>query len=363
MSNIKRILHVIGGMDRGGAETLIMNIYRNIDRTKVQFDFAVHTNNRCHYDDEIESLGGKIYHLPRFKIYNIIDYKISWNKLLSKGEWQIIHGHLDSTASIYLKIAKKYGLITIAHSHSTSSGTGVKKIIVDYLHRDIVKFSDYNFACSTESGEWLFGKNSNFSIIYNGIEMKKFIFDESIRKNVRNELNLNNKFVIGHVANYTYPKNHKFIIELFKIIAEKDSNANLVLAGKGVKENIYESIRGTLIENKITFLGVRNDINRVLQAFDVFILPSLYEGLPVSLVEAQASGLQCIASDQITKEVKYTENLEFIPINNNDSLKKWANKILSLKNIKHKNLYDELVDSEFNIIKVSKSLQNFYLNL
>lgn len=177
MDKTVRVLHVIGGMNRGGAESLIMNIYRNIDRTKVQFDFAVHTTEKCSYDDEIRELGGRIYRLPKYNIINHFKYVYAWNKLLRTQKFDYVHGHLDSIASVYLKIAKKHNLYTIAHSHSISSGTGIKSFIINIYHKGVNKYSDKKVACSVEAGHWLFGRNNNvqFQVVKNGINANKLV--------------------------------------------------------------------------------------------------------------------------------------------------------------------------------------------
>lgn len=358
-----RILHVLGRTDRGGAESLVMNIYRNIDRDKIQFDFAIHTSDRCQYDDEIESLGGKIYHLPRYKIYNHISYVQKWKRLLSNNNFLTVHGHMDSTASIYLKIAKDLGIPTISHSHSISSGSGIKAVITNLYHRNIVNVSDYKFACSESAGEWLYGKNSDFSIVKNGVDIKRFIFNKKTRDEVRKEIDVQDNFVIGHIANYSAPKNHKFLIEIFKKISNIDSTAILVLVGNKVKENLERIVKEYKLESRVIFLGARSDINRILQGFDVFVLPSIYEGLPVSLIEAQVAGLPCIVSDRVSREAVITDNVKYLQIDRYDSSDCWANFILDNREMEHQNLASTLQNSEFNIEVTRDYFQNFYLSL
>ena len=215
MSDPIRIIQVFAQMNRGGAETMIMNLYRMIERSQIQFDFIVHTNEECAYDNEIRSLGGRIYRVPRYNGKNHFEYIKSWNKFFkTHPNYKIIHGHVRSTASIYLKIAKKFGLVTIAHSHSTSSGTGFSSIVKNILQYPIRNIADYLFACSEQSGEWLFGKNAskrnNFVILKNSIDVKKFVFNERVRFEKRKELKIDDKFVIGHIGRFIPSKNHKF---------------------------------------------------------------------------------------------------------------------------------------------------------
>lgn len=363
MSKPIRILHVLGRTDRGGAESLVMNIYRNIDREKIQFDFAIHTDERCQFDDEIESLGGRIYHLPKYRIFNHFNYKASWKKLLKNNDFSAVHGHMDSTASIYLKIAKNFCIPTISHSHSISSSSGIKGLITNLYHKNINEVADYKFACSEQAGIWLYGNSTEYHIIKNGVDMEKFHFKKNVRDEVRRELNIQSNFVIGHVANYSFPKNHKFLIDIFKKVSELDSTAILILVGNKVKENLMNIVNNYHLESKVIFLGTRSDIDRLLQGFDVFVLPSIYEGLPVSLVEAQVSGLQCIVSDKVTDEAKITNNLEYLNIDKLDSSDCWTKEILKTKGKKRSNLAGILKDSEFNIRTTSDYLQEFYLSL
>lgn len=360
-----RILHVLGRTDRGGAESLVMNIYRNIDRSKVQFDFAIHTNDRCQFDDEIESLGGKIYHLPRYRVYNHLIYIKMRNRLLSNNSFVAVHGHMNSTASIYLKIAKKYKLITISHIHNVNGEKGIKSIIKNIYRIGINNNSDYKFACSVETGEYLYGKNShNFQVIKNGIEVKKFTFNENVRNLVRNDLGISdNEIVIGHVGNFRPVKNHKFALELFRKLNCLDNRYRLILVGENVKENLYHHIRDINLEKRIFFLGSRPDINNILQAFDIFILPSYHEGLPVTSIEAQASDLICILSSNITRECKISKKTHFLTIDDKDSLNDWVHLIHDIKRFERQDVENIITDSGYNIKSISKNLESFYLSL
>ena len=351
-------------MDRGGAETFIMNVYREINRSKVQFDFIVHTDKKCDYDDEIKSLGGKIYSLPRYKVYNDLEYKRAWRNFFKlHKEYNVIHGHMTSTASIYFKIAKEFGLKTIAHSHSTSSGVGLKSILVDYLNKNLNAVSDYKFACSKEAGEWLYGRYSDFNIIKNGIKVENFIFNKEVRKQKREELNLNNKIVIGHVGNFRYPKNHDFILNLFKDIYDENKNYKLILVGRAVKENLLEQVRKMGLEDGVIFLGSRSDVNELLQAFDIFIMPSIYEGLGVSAIEAQISGLKCYLSDKIPREIKITDNVKFLSIDKNESRELWKQNLLDKKEYNRKIHQKKIIEGGYDVSKISEYLETFYKDI
>lgn len=368
MKNKIRILHVLGGMNRGGAETLVMNLYRNIDRTKFQFDFIVHTEKSCHYDDEIVKLGGRIYRVPRYKGKNHIQYKRAWENFFKEHpEYKIIHGHVRSTAAIYLKIAKKHGLKTIIHSHNTSSGKGFTALVKDVMQYPIRYISDYFFACSEAAGKWLFGskvcKSKNYFIMNNAINTKEFIYNESIRLKKRQEFNIQNKLVIGHIGRFHPQKNHNFLIDIFKDLNSKNKNAVLMLVGDGeLKPLIKRKVDSLGLNESVIFTGVRSDIPMLLQAMDVFVFPSLYEGLGMAVIEAQASGLYCIVSDKIPKEALLTNQVEVISLDSPPEI--WANRILkNALNYKRDDTFNILRDSGYDVIETSNWISNFYQNI
>lgn len=362
-----RILHVIGQMNRGGAESMIMNIYRKIDREKIQFDFVVHTNCICDFDDEIKSLGGNIYSCPRFKGSNIIDYIKFWNDFFKQHkEYKIIHGHIGSSAAIYLKIAKKYGLFTIAHSHSAGFGDGVKGTMYRIFSYPTKFIADYFFACSENAGISRYGKKvvddkSKFSVLNNAIDLDEYKFSETIREKKAKELNLEGKFVIGHVGRFDRAKNQEYLIEVFKSIAQKDEDAMLLLIGDGqLKSYIVEKVKNYNLVDRVIFTGVRSDVNELMQVMDVFAFPSIYEGLPVTLIEAQVAGLPCVISDSITDEVCITDLVYKLPISESD-IEVWSDKILKKRGTKRKITKKIIGKSNYNINITKEELQNFYL--
>jgi glycosyltransferase involved in cell wall biosynthesis len=194
-------------MNTGGIETWLINIYRNINRTKLQFDFAVHTNNKGYYDDEIENLGGRLIHIPEFRIFNMVAYKKAWKETLQKNNYTILHTHIRSTAPLYLKIAKKYGIKTISHAHSTSNGKFPVSLIKDMFQHNIAVYSDIRLACSNEAGNWLFKKHP-FRIIRSGIDSALYELNSEIRTEYRKKYDVEQNIVIGHIGRFSYPKNH-----------------------------------------------------------------------------------------------------------------------------------------------------------
>lgn len=367
MTQPLRVLHVFARMDRGGAETMIMNLYNNIDRSKIQFDFVVHTDEKCAFDEEIQKLGGRIFRVPRYNGKNHLKYIKSWKEFFeNNSQYRVIHGHVRSTASIYLKIAKEYGLTTIAHSHNTSSGKGFSAIIKNILQYQIRHKADILFACTQDAGEWLFGKEAtkrdNFFILKNAIDAKKFIFNSSTRKRIRSEFKLDGKFVVGHVGRFHPQKNHVFLIDVFKEIYTYNKNVVLLLVGKGEKiDEIKLKVKKYGLTNNVIFTGVRSDIQDIFQAMDLFVFPSKYEGLGIVAIEAQAAGLPCIVSDKIPDDVLITNLIEKVPIKNK---KVWASKILKYVNYKKRiNTYKLIKEAGYDINETSIWLQKFYKKL
>lgn len=366
MSKPIRVLQVFAQMNRGGAETMIMNLYRNIDRSKIQFDFIVHTEDECSYDEEIKLLGGTIHRIPKYTGKNHFQYKKEWFDFFRfHPEYKIIHGHVRSTASIYLKIAKKHGLTTIAHSHSTSSGSGLSALAKNVLQYPIRYTADYLFACSKYAGEWLYGKNAykngKFMVVNNAIDSKEFLFSEETRIKKRKELNIGNRFVVGHVGRFDNAKNHDLLIDIFKEVHDKNNNSLLLLVGDGeLRSQIEKKVNSLGLNNSVIFTGVRSDISDLLQVMDLFLFPSLYEGLGIASIEAQAAGLHTIVSDTVPQDAYLTNLIESISLQ--DSKEKWAEKILKhTTGYNRKNTYDQIKSKGYDIDATSMWIQSFYL--
>lgn len=368
MDNPKRVLVVIGKMDRGGAETIVMNLYRNINRQKVQFDFAVHTQKKADYDDEIIAMGGRIFRFPEYKIYNSFSYKKAWKNFLTqhKGEFCAVHGHIGSCAAIYLNEAKKQNIFTVAHSHSCMNGiVGFLFKILCFPQRFI---ADQFFGCSVEAGIDRFGKKVvNNSKIYktlnNGIDAKAYVYNRKTREQYRSDFGVENKLVVGHVGRFTYAKNHKFLIEVFSEIKKMRDDAVLVLAGRGeLEEKVKKQVAELGLEKSVIFAGVREDIPQVLQMYDIFVFPSNYEGLPLSVVEAQAADLPCLLTDIIPEFAIITNQCKLSSINN--SARDWAKKAVWLcDNSTRKDTYEQIKASGFDITSIAKELEDFYLSI
>lgn len=358
-----RVLQVFSMMNRGGSETMIMNYYRNMDRTKVQFDFVVHTDKKCAYDDEIKSLGGQIFYVPFFKGYNLYSYQKAWNIFFqTHSQYKVIHIHYFTIAGLILPIAKKYNLsVRIVHSHiSTDSVPFLRLLRLHLLRPWAILHATDRFACSADAGVFFFRKH-DFVIMNNAIDAEKFIFSSLLRNEKRSELGLKGKFVIGHIGRFQTQKNHSFIIDIFKEVCVLNKNAVLVLVGEGsLKKSIMEKVSLLGLTDKVIFTGVRSDIPELLQAMDVFLFPSLYEGLGIVAVESQAAGLRTIISDNLPKEVYVTKLCEGVSLN--EKPKVWAEKVNGCdNNYQHEDTFVEMCKAGYDIHENAKWLEEFYL--
>lgn len=362
-----RVLHILHGMDCGGTETMIMNYYRKIDRNKLQFDFLLTTPKHCDYENEILRMGGRIYRIPRLTKRKPWLYCNAINKFfICHKEYKIVHSHTTSKSVVPLFYAKKnYIPIRIAHCHGAKSETGINGRIRSIL-RPFIKLvaTDY-FACSKEAGIYLFGNSffemGRIKIIKNSIDSSKYIFDEEKRFKIRKLLGIDNAFAIGHIGRFHPVKNHDFLIDVFYEVLKKEPNARLVLIGDGDgREYIRKKVERLKLSEFVKFLGVRDDVFDLLQTLDVFVFPSLYEGLGLAIIEAQANGVTCIVSDTIPNEVDATGLVKFISLN--ESADSWAEKIIEHRNTRRKNTQTEIIRSGYDISENAEWLQGFYID-
>lgn len=356
-----RILHVVTQMARGGLETMLMNYYRNIDRRIVQFDFLEHRDFVTDYDSEILQLGGKIYRVPRL---NPVDphYLRALDLFFREHrDYRIVHVHLDCMSGIPLKYAEKYGVeVRIAHAHSTSEIKNFRYPVKLALKRTIPVYATDLFACGEKAGKWMFGQKE-FSILNNAIDAEKFSFNETVRHEARAEFGIDSgTLVVGHVGNFGYPKNHSFLIDAFSLLIEKREKCKLLLVGKGSLENeIREKCIALGLIDKVIFAGLRNDVNRLLQAMDVFVFPSFYEGVSLVSIEAQAAGLPCVFSENISEECIVTDGLvNQLPLGDADI---WADEILFAEKKNRQNTLTVIRQSGFDVKQNAEHLQNYYL--
>lgn len=355
-----RVLHIVTYMGLGGLETMIMNYYRHIDRSKIQFDFLVHRNFQAEYDNEIAALGGHIYCAPPLNPFSL-KYFRALETFFSEHHYDIVHSHLDCLSAYPLKIAKKYGVKTrIAHAHSKNQDHNFKYLIKAYSKYLIPIYATDFFACSEDAGKWMF-PGYRFKVLNNAIDAKQYIYNSEKEQYMKSKLGIQDKFVLGHVGRFSPQKNHKFLIDVFESVEKLEKNVVLILVGTGDgKSEIEDKVRKLGLKDKVIFLGTRNDIPDILQAFDVFVFPSLNEGLGIAAVEAQAAGLPCILSDQIPQECRVTEDVEVLSLK--ESPLEWANHILAYVGREKKNEFSAICKAGFDIDDNAKQLEEFYLS-
>lgn len=363
-----KIFQLVGSYKGGGVEAVVMNFYRNIDRNKIQFTFVCDEDSTDIPYEEIEKLGGKIIIVPPYS--KPFKYHSALKKALKEDDYKIIHSHISTMSVFSLFAAKCAGVpVRIAHSHSTTNKKEKKKNLMKQILRPFSKVFATDYMCCSElAGRWLFGNKEydkgNVYLLNNAIDLDKFKYNDSLRKKKRKELGIKDKtLVIGHIGRFVAQKNHDFLIDIFNEIHKKNNNSILLLAGQGpLMEDIKNKVKELNLEDSVKFLGQRNDANELYQAFDVFLLPSLYEGLPVVGVEAQAAGLLCYLSDDMTKETKVLDITKFMSLNNTPE--EWADNILDdVKKYKRIDTSKEMTAKNFNIKEEAKKLEEYYLNL
>lgn len=363
MSEPIRILNIFMVLDRGGAETFVMNVYRQIDRNKVQFDFLVHGDKVGAYEEEIQNMGGKIYRLP--SINNFFSYKKAIKCFFDEHpDYKVIHSHASELGWFIFREANKRNIpYRICHAHNAPKGITLKSPFRFIFKIGMKKHSNVYLACSNKAGIWQFGRKSNFKVINNGIFVNDFKFNEELRESVRSELGISDKFVVGHVGRFERQKNHNYLIEIFDCIANRQ-DAVLLLIGEGsLRLEIEQLVKKKGLLERVFFLGSQQNVSKYLCAMDVFVFPSLFEGLPVTLIEAQANGLACYISDSISTEVRITDLIICCPISS--SAEDWADKITkTIRRNCNRLVYSDLIKaSGYGIEETVDQLQEFYLEL
>lgn len=357
-----RILHMIGSLNIGGSQSMIINLHKAIDKTKVQFDYIIDHPGHLYYESVVKSLGGKIYEFPTFKGHNFLEIRKVWKQFFKDHpEYKILHSHVRSYASLYLPIAKKFGLKTIIHSHSTSNGNGMGSVVKRIMQYPLRWQADYFFGCSKEAGAWLFGNNvansPKYHILQNAIDTEQYRFNPEIRKEYREKLGLGDKKTFIHVGRFHPAKNHLFLLNVFSEIHKLDSNSVLLLVGDGsLHQSIEKQIESLGLQNDVVLLGSRSDVPKLLQAADCFLFPSVWEGFGMVAVEAQATGLPCICSESVPKSAKVSDNCWFV---STESVSKWVEAINQLRILSNRNEILQLDD--FDIRNTAKKIEGFYV--
>ncbi len=364
-----KVAQIVGKWVGGGVESVIMNYYRHIDRAKVQFDFICDLDSTDIPYKEIENLGGRVILVPPYQ--KIFQYIKELKKVLKENNYKIVHSHINALSVFPLFAAKLAGVpVRIAHSHSTSNKKEWKKNLIKNILRPFSKvFATDYMCCSEHAGRWLFGNKEydkgSVYILNNAIDLNIFKYNKKIRKAKRNEIGIsNNTKVIGHVGRFVEQKNHTFIIDVFNEVHKEDNNTILLLAGQGPLEpKIKEKVIELGLEESVKFLGQRNDIEDLYQAFDIFLFPSIYEGLGLVLIEAQSSGLNCVASTEVPSKAKVTNLLTFLDLDGN--FNEWTNTIIKLMKRKNsrKIKRKKFANKGFDINTEASKLLNKYIVL
>ena len=367
-----RVLQIVGRMDRGGIENFVMNIYRNIDREKVQFDFLCHYGREAAFNDEIRDMGGRIYEMPPIRdethvyYWKLFEYITALNKFFKDHkEYKIIHGQMTNTASIYMPIAKKHGVTTrIAHSHNSHGKVGMLGVVTDILKKPVFKYATDLFACSEAAARYFYPesyiKAGKVKIVPNAVDAGKFRFNPDKRMQMRTEFEVADKLVIGCVGRFRTEKNQAFLLGVLKEALKTEPNAVLLFAGDGpLEDDVKQKAAEMGISDKCVFLGMRSDIPDVMQAMDVLAMPSLFEGLPVTGIEAQAGGLRVVASTGVPDEMDAIHLIDFLPLD--DGEKKWAEMLISKAREERTDTYNKIKDAGYDIHTTAPWLQDFYL--
>ena len=356
-----RILHVVTYMGRGGLETMLMNFYRHMDRSKVQFDFLTHRDFRADYDDEIELLGGKIYRLPR-----LVPWSHSYLRALDAffeehPEYKIVHVHQDCLSSVILKSAEKHRVpVRIGHSHNSNQGKNLKYLIKLFYKRQIPTYATQLFACGKEAGDWMFN-GASYRVLNNAIDSNQFTFNAESRAQMRSELGVgDDAFVVGHVGRFHLQKNHAFLLDVFAEVKRMKENTVLLLVGDGnLRAEMKQKVESLGISDSVIFTGVRSDVPDLMQAMDCFVFPSIYEGLPVTLIEAQASGLPCLVSEGVPVECAKTSLVQRMALS--EGAAAWAKYALAQSDKPRVDTREDIVCAGYDIKANAEWLQNYYL--
>jgi putative glycosyltransferase len=355
-----KILYVNGGtMDRGGVSTFMMNVYEKMHSEKIQIDFLVHTLSKGVRDEDILNLGGKIFRVPARGKNPLKNYR-QIKQIMLDGNYDVVHAHADAGNSTILSIAKECDIpIRISHCHNTNytNKSLLKKFLNEQFKKQIPRYATHLWACSEKAGEWLYG-NHSFEVIPNAIDVQKFIYSPQLSEDLRKELNLENKFVIGHVGRFDYQKNHDFLLKVFAEVINEREDAHLVLIGKGELEEVIKKQANHLgILDKISFLGESSNVNKLINVFDVGVFPSLFEGFSIAMVEMQVNGLPLVVSDNVPSEINLTDNIRFLSLD--ETVKYWCKTILETKG-RDTGAVDKIIAKGYNLSDMVNKLTKTY---
>lgn len=361
-----RVLQVVTSMEKGGIENMLMNFYRKTDRTKVQFDFLIHDPKRADFEDEIEEMGGRIYRTPERSLKNFGNYIHGLDEFFRQHkEYKIVHSHINTLSVFVLQSAKKNGVpVRIAHSHTAETEKGKKKALKDFFRSNINRVCTDRLACGEKAGRYMFGDQyfdkGLVTVVNNGIDCERFRYNQEKRLEIREKYGFGDEVVIGHVGRFDEFKNQSFLIDILDCLKESDVKVKLLLLGEGT---LFDQIKAKVLclglSDSVVFAGVVPDVYNYLNAMDVFVFPSVFEGLPLTLVEAQANGLTIFASDAVSSESDLTGLIEFLPLSS--GAEAWAEKLKSEMPFERQDKTDRIRQAGYDSETSAKWLENFYL--
>lgn len=359
-----RVLHVVASMDKGGLESRLMDIIRNVDTNRVIIDVYTNSHEQGYFDNEIELYGGRVFYSSSNSMFHLLRKVLDFKRFLKNHkEYSIVHVHRNELSTLYCAGASMAGVpVRIAHSRGANIQLSLSRLFKDIIKLPLKKYATNYFAVSVPAAIRLFGKRSyaqgQVMIWPNAIDCRKFVYNPEVRTRIRTQLGLENAFVIIHVGNFTIPKNHDFLLYVFRELKKKEQTAKLVLVGGGKSERYLTKAASLGITDSVLFLGSRSDVDELLQAGDVFVFPSLHEGFPGAVLEAQAAGLPCVISNSITSEVCLLSTTKQLPLS--ASPDRWAQEILLMKDSVRKDTYDAIVQAGYDVVSLSEKLTMFY---
>lgn len=359
-----RVLQVMATLDRGGAETVVIDWLRHIDRNQTIFDFIVNDGEGPYaFEEEALRLGAVVVRAPRFKLWNLIHYSGWWYRCLrAHPEWGLVHAHHTVPAFVYVLVARLLGRTTIAHSHTGGHPGKVGRWARSGLTWPLRRVAHIRLACSRVAALWMFGSRSGAQLVPNGVELDRFRYSPEERSRIREELGLDGEFVVGHVGRFAEPKNHSRVLRIFASLLLLEPQARLLLVGDGkLRSSILHDIRSLELDEHVILVGSRADVPALLCAMDVLLFPSFYEGLPVTIVEAQASGLPCVVADSVTDEVGLTDLVRFISLATHDNV--WVDALLETRRSARRSRVDELRVVGYDSTQVAQEMMQLYLEL
>lgn len=364
--NHVRVLHVLSALHTGGVENMLLTYYSHMNKSEFHFDFVVHRDSTGVLEQTFEDIGSVVYHIPALRD-SILGNLMALRTILKSNDYDCIHFHLGYYAYFSMLLARKMlpKASMLLHSHIAFEPQNfIQKATRVLLARGSNSIADVWCACGHDAGVFQYGgkavDSNKVRILYNAIEIGKFEFDLKVREVHRDKLQLNGRFVLGHVGRLTYQKNQQFLVDFFKQLHGKAPDTALVLVGAGEdEENIRKQIEFHKLGGSVFLLGARLDAYELYSAFDMFVLPSKYEGLGITLIEAQANGLKCLASLGVPKEVNVTGQVEFLALDT----KCWIDRVLGLKalGLKRTDNHFIMMESDYNVSNEAKKLEDLYV--